>query len=118
MINRKKIIRLTAGEELIVINSKNSAYNISDNGFVKINDKDLNKIKANMEITNINLDELKRFILYDVYYQHIMALDVADDIKAQVNTFMDYHLAIIHGRLYNEPDMEIKNSEFQCITYY
>lgn len=118
MINKKKVIMLRSDEELLVINQKKEAFKISNRGISKLETRNLDNITANMEITNMNFDELKRYILCDVYFQHIMALDVDEKIKKLANIFIDYHQSIIYGKLYNDPNVEIKDSEFQCITYY
>lgn len=118
MSNKRKVLELNDNEELLVIFSGSVAYSINKNGISSVDTHDLEKIQANMEIVTINFDELKRFILFDVYFQHIMALDVDENIKRLANKFMDYHLNIIHGKLYEIPNLEVKDHEFQCITYY
>ena len=118
MSNKRKVLELNDNEELLVIFSGSVAYSINKNGISSVDTHDLEKIQANMEIVTINFDELKRFILFDVYFQHIMALDVDEKIKKLANIFIDYHQSIIYGKLYNDPNVEIKDSEFQCITYY
>ena len=100
MSNKRKVLELNDNEELLVIFSGSVAYSINKNGISSVDTHDLEKIQANMEIVTINFDELKRFILFDVYFQHIMALDVDENIKRLANKFMDYHLNIIHGKLY------------------
>ncbi len=117
MINKKKVIKLDNDEELNIITSKNTVLSIkNDNGVLKVVETKSTNLKVNTEIINMDYDELKRFSLFESYYQNTIGSDLDKELEDKINKTMDHHMNVIYGK--NNSNMEIVDTEYQCIIYY
>ena len=117
MINKKKIIELNKDEEIIIVDSNNNTLHVKLNkGKFKVTEASSEDVKVNMKITNLNYDELKRFSLFESYYQNTIGEDLNKSLVKNINKLMDHRMDVIYGK-YNR-EMEIIDTEYQCITYY
>lgn len=116
MINKKKVIRLEDDEEISII-SNDKILNIKvNNGVFSTSETPNNDLEINTEIININFDELKRFVLFESYYQNTIGSELKEDLEKSINSVMDHHMDIIYGK--GNSGREIVDTEFQCISYY
>lgn len=116
VVNKKKIIQLEDDEEIFII-SNNKVLNIkNNNGIFIINETTSTDLEVNTKIININFEELKRFVLFESYYQSPNTTELNEDLEKLINKIMDYHMDTIYGK--GNSDREIVDTEFQCISYY
>lgn len=113
----KKVIQLQDDEEIYITNSNNKILKIKNsNGMYKTSEiTDLN-LKVNTEITNISFEELKRFCLFEDYYQNTIGGGISKELEKNINKIMDHHMNIIYGK--GNSEKEIVDTEYQCIIYY
>jgi hypothetical protein len=115
----KKYISLKENEELIIGNgtNKKSISIKNENDILRIREIDSCDKKDNIEITEISFDELKRFILFESYYQEISS-SVDKITMRKINDILDYHYKNVYGEKYNSEYSNIKDTSFQAITTF
>lgn len=115
-----KYFELKENEIIYILNDSNkSGYSIKciDNK-LNINKVGNIKDKQNIEITTLEYDDVRRFMLFNSYYQEMMSLDVSEDVKKIINNLMDYHFNKVFGERYNNEYSNIKSNMYQCITTF
>ena len=68
--------------------------------------------------TEINLDEFKAFILFEMYYQNISNLEIDEETVKKINDIMDYHFTKVYGTEYNKIIYDIKSQIYKCIVSF
>lgn len=68
--------------------------------------------------TEINLDEFKAFILFEMYYQNISNLEIDEETIKKINDIMDYHFTKVYGSEYNKRIYDIKSQFYKCIVSF
>ncbi len=116
MNKKKKIFSLAPNEEVYItgtsckyslkIKNKNKELEVEE--IDKINDS------SNIVLTNLNFEELKRYILIEEYSQLIDPIEMPKEMEEYVNKILKYHEYLIYGT----KDEDMEKHQFQCITYY
>lgn len=68
--------------------------------------------------TEINLDEFKAFILFEMYYQNISNLEIDEETVKKINDIMDYHFTKVYCTEYNKRIYDIKSQIYKCIVSF
>lgn len=118
MENKGKILQLVDGEELTIIgpNNKSNLRIVCNDNTLVVEEQINQHLTPNIQINNISFADIKRFVLFESYYQNSVGEDINDELKNENNKIMDYHMDRIYGK--NNKDLEIVDTDFQCITYY
>jgi hypothetical protein len=113
----KRYINLKENEELIIgtnTNKKNISIK-NENNILHINKIEPCVMKDNIEITEINIDELKKLILFEMYYQETSNNDKT--INDMIDKILDYHYQNVYGKEYINA-LNIKDTTLQVITTF
>ncbi len=116
-MNKKRKILTLAPTEEVYITSTSCKYSIKiKNANVELNVEEIDKINdsSNVVLTNLNFEELKRYILIEEYSQLVNSTDMPKEIEEYVNKILKYHEDLIYGN----KDEDMETHQFQCITYY
>lgn len=62
----------------------------------------------------VSLEELDNFVLFRIYYDRMMCLDLNKKIQRMLNNIMNYHYVRVYGRIY-KADLDIISHDFKCI---
>ena len=113
----KKYLQLNDDEELIVFNLKNGCNCVKFcNDKLDIAEVDPKSL-PNMEITSLNYEDLKSFVLFDNYYQNLNQSMKSFPYK-EINTILDAHFSTLYGPLYNKDNTNIEEILYQAITIF
>lgn len=66
-------------------------------------------------VKNIKFDDIKRFIMFEEYYQNMVSIDLDNSILKLLNDIMDYHYDKIFGKEYIDKSSDVVDIKFQCI---
>lgn len=116
MTKKKRIFALAPNEE-IFITSSSCKYSLKiKNVNAELDVEEIDKINdsSNIVLTNLNFEELKRYILIEEYNQLIDSIELPQDLQEYVSKILKYHEDLIYGT--KDDDME--KHQFQCISYY
>ena len=65
-------------------------------------------------INNLEFENIKRFVLFEIYYQEMMSIDLNDNLIDIINKLMDYHM----NEIYGDSKEDVIDSKFQSIVSY
>ena len=116
-----KVLKLQDDEEFYVISSDGSdslCLKSISGSLLKMPKSNIESSRFITEITNFTFDDLRKYIQFDEYYQMMLASDLSDDMLKKLKEIMLYHNEVIYGKTYEDPNCEMYDSDFQCITKY
>ena len=115
----KKYFSLKENEELILgSNANKKTLSIScKNDVLYVKEIEEHNELDNIEIKIVNYDELKKFILFETYYQDIAPNCEKTNMK-KINDILDNHYKKLYGDRYDKEYMDVIDTKFQVITIY
>lgn len=116
---KSKILSLMPDEEVRVVGHNCKKLLKIKNSQKELNVKEIDDIegKSTMEVTTFGYDDLKQYVMFEMYYQYIMEEDsLPNDIKDYINKIMIYHENKIYDK--SGAELDAKGYDYQCILYY
>lgn len=116
---KDKILSLAPNEEVQIIGHKCKSLLKVKNNQEELHVEELDVIddKSTMEVVTFGFDDLKQYVLFEMYYQFIMETDnLPSEIEDCVNKLMNYHENKIYGK--SGAELNAEDYDYQCILYY
>ena len=89
---------------------------------IKLKDQSVLKLETSlnqkkMTIVNIDIEKMKRKILFEIYYNNMISKDTPESIKKVLNSLLEYHYQDVYGSQYETIYESIDREEYHCLMY-